>query len=93
MFHPAKNEIDFDFARISDEYSFGSRTEILRMLEELEGQVNGQSYEEVYLKRKIHASIYYLYACLGERISFNEYILNVLGITPVYFEDKMINSL
>lgn len=85
--------IDFDLAKNQEEFVFETRTQILERLEEIERNISGESYEEVYLKKKVHASIYYLYACLGERIPFDEYIENTLGISPMYFGDKEIENL
>jgi len=84
--------IDFDLSPSKHVIHFNSRTEIIKQLEGLSSNISNDTNLEFFLKKKLKASIYFLYAFLGENIPFNEYIYNTLGVNPIIFDENVIKD-
>lgn len=84
--------IDFDLTKKTEKHSFSSRTEVIKALERALADLKIEEPNNEFIKKRIVASIYFLNACLGEKISFLEYLENTLGVTPKLFSDNEVRN-
>jgi len=85
--------VDFDLAPGQYGDSFSSRWQVLNRLTEYRDALSDHNAQDVFLKSKLHASIHYLRAVMGENIPFTEYIQNLMGITPRLFSEVHIDQI
>jgi hypothetical protein len=82
--------VDFDLSTMTDQMEFTSRSHVLLALEECRRSINGQDLASQFNRDRLQASIYYLNACLGEQIQFEEYVRSTMGVTPQKFSEVQL---
>jgi hypothetical protein len=82
--------VDFDLSTTTDQMEFTSRSQVLLALEACRRSINGQDLVGQFNRDRLQASIYYLNACLGEQIRFEEYVRSTMGVTPQKFSEVQL---
>lgn len=82
--------VDFDLTPTTEAMEFSSRSAVLRELERQRRGVVGDDLASQFTRDRLNASIYYLNACLGEQIPFEEYVLQTIGVRPQKFSEVQL---
>lgn len=77
----------------SEWFIFDSHKDILNKFMELKNKFKPQSEEDQYIEAKLIASIYFLRDKIGEKIKFEEYLKNTIGIDLKMVPEKYIERL
>lgn len=86
--------IDFNLLQQQDQYAgeFTSREEVKKILDSLIHEYNQLPDKNTFIAAKLNASLYFLRALMGEQFSFNEYVENTIGVSPLYIPEKEIQE-
>jgi hypothetical protein len=79
--------VDFDLSTTTDQMTFTSRSEVLLALETAARSADGRDLVSQFNRDRLQASIYYLNACLGEQVPFDEYVQKTMGVLPKRFSE------
>ena len=84
--------IDFCAIKVESKHRFTARTHVIKALENVDEMLPSGEPEFEFIQKRIQASIYYLNACLGERIPFESYILGTMGVSPRLFPEEKVQK-
>ncbi|MBE9033123.1 hypothetical protein IQ266_25630 [filamentous cyanobacterium LEGE 11480] len=82
--------VDFDLIASTECATFTSRNQVLLALESAHRSIAGTDLASQFNRDRLNASIYYLQACLGEQVPFEEYVLNTMGAAPKRFSELQL---